>query len=257
MVQDPFGAETPAEVPLARAPLVRVIAQLRYPEILSVEKRDFVAPFQEAIRAEYPILRPESKVVIDEGVPAATIAWRFFDKSGNWRVSVTPHFLALETTSYTNRADFFARLGRLVAALQTHFNPALVDRLGVRYVNRITGDALAVIDQLFRPEVCGLLATNLGGRTVHTMSESMFEQGDARLLARWGLVPPDMTVDPSTIEPIAEKSFLLDLDMSTASSVPFDAGEIVACARRYAERIYMMFRWAVRPAFLERYGAAT
>ena len=47
---DPLVAPLPAEVPLNHAPLVRVIAQLRFPEILSVEQRDFVAPFQEAIR---------------------------------------------------------------------------------------------------------------------------------------------------------------------------------------------------------------
>jgi len=56
---DPLVAPLPAEVPLKNAPLERVIAQLRFPEILSVEQRDFVAPFQEAIRSKYPVLRQE------------------------------------------------------------------------------------------------------------------------------------------------------------------------------------------------------
>ena len=56
---DPFVAALPAEVPLKDAPLVRVIAQIRFPEILSIEQRDFVAPFQEAIRGTYSVLRQE------------------------------------------------------------------------------------------------------------------------------------------------------------------------------------------------------
>ena len=58
-IDNPLEAPTPEEVPLNDAPLVRVIAQLRFPEILSVEQREFVAPFQEATRSRYPVLRQE------------------------------------------------------------------------------------------------------------------------------------------------------------------------------------------------------
>ncbi|MGD8207441.1 MAG: TIGR04255 family protein, partial [Thiohalocapsa sp.] len=57
--ETPLTGPPPAEVPLSDAPLVRVIAQVRFPLVASVEKGDFIAPFQEAIRAEYPVLRPE------------------------------------------------------------------------------------------------------------------------------------------------------------------------------------------------------
>ncbi len=48
-IDDPLVAAPPAEVPLDDAPLVRVIAQIRFPEILAVEQRDAVAPFQAAL----------------------------------------------------------------------------------------------------------------------------------------------------------------------------------------------------------------
>lgn len=51
---NPFGAPGPDEVPLERAPLVRVIAQLRFPPIVSLGRADFIGPFQEAIRSRYP-----------------------------------------------------------------------------------------------------------------------------------------------------------------------------------------------------------
>ena len=83
----PFEAGLPPEVPLANAPLVRVIAQLRFPEILSVEQRDFVASFQEAIRSTYSVLRQEHTqgILLSPGSVAPAkpqVAWRFSDAGG-------------------------------------------------------------------------------------------------------------------------------------------------------------------------------
>jgi len=256
---DPLVAPLPAEVPLKDAPLVRVIAQLRFPEILSVEQRDFVAPFQEAIRSVYPVLRQEQTQGIMFGpaglAPAKPqIAWRFGDTDGHWRVSLAPDFLALETTKYVSRADFFGRLTAVAQALDEHIGPAQVDRLGVRYIDRITGAAVDEIAKLVRPEVRGITGTIAAAHASHALSESMFEVEGARVLARWGFLPRGATVDPAAIEPANEKSWLLDLDMFSATPMPFVVNRVVEQAQRYAERIYTIFRWAVTDDFLARYG---
>lgn len=256
---DPFVAPLPAEVPLTDAPLVRVIAQVRFPEILSVERRDFVAPFQDAIRSIYPVLRQEQMQGVlfgPDGVAAAKqqTAWRFSDVEGNWRVSLTPEFLALETTKYLSRADFFGRLKLLVETLEERINPGQVDRLGVRYIDRITGDGVDDIAKLVRTEVRGIAGTAAATHVGHTLTETMFVQGDSSLVARWGCLPPGVSVDPSAIEPSQEKSWILDLDMFSTAPVPFVAERILAEAQRYAERIYTVFRWAVTDEFLMRYG---
>lgn len=257
---DPFVAPLSSEVPLSDAPLVRVIAQLRFPEILSVEQRGFVAPFQEAIRNTYPVLRQEQTqgiLLSPDGSAAQAkplIAWRFNDIEGHWRVSLTPEFLALETTKYVSRSDFFGRLKLLVEALDEHIGPSQLDRLGVRYIDRITGDAVDDITKLVRPEVRGITGTIAAKHAVHAISESMFELPNARVLARWGCLPPGATVDPAAIEPDAEKSWILDLDMFSDAPMPFVVEHVVAEAQRYAERIYTVFRWAVTDDFLARYG---
>ncbi len=259
VMMDPLEAPLPAEVPLKAAPLVRVIAQLRFPEILSMEQRDFVAPFQEAIRSRYPVLRQEQTQDLLLGpavlVPARPqIAWRFGDTDGHWRVSLTPKFLALETTKYDNRSDFLSRLKEVALALDEHIDPAQVDRLGVRYIDRLTGAAVDDIAKLVRPEVRGITGTIAAKHALHALSESMFELKDARILARWGVLPPGATVDPAAMEPATEKSWLLDLDMFSAAPMPFAVNEVVERARRYAERIYTIFRWAVTDELLVRYG---
>lgn len=258
-IVDPFVAALPAEVPLKDAPLVRVIAQFRFPEILSVEQRDFVAPFQEAIRRTYSVLRQEQTQGIllspSGAAPAKSqIAWRFSDTEGFWRVSLTPEFLALETTKYVSRSDFFGRLKSLAEALDEHIEPGQLDRLGVRYIDRITGDAVDDIAKLVRPEVRGITGTIAATHAVHALSESMFELPEARVLARWGCLPPGATVDPAAIEPENEKSWILDLDMFSSAPMPFIVEDVVAEAQRYAERIYTVFRWAVTDDFLVRYG---
>lgn len=256
---DPLVSSPPAEVPLTNAPLVRVITQVRFPEILSIEQSDFVAPFQEAIRGVYGVLRKEQTqgFIVGPGGPVPAklqVAWRFIDSAGHWRVSLTPDFLALETTNYTNRSDFLGRFSLVAEALAEHVAPSQVDRLGVRYIDRITGADVDDLKKLVRAEVCGIAGTSAATHAVHSLSESVFELPEAGVTARWGRMPAGATVDPAALEPVNEKSWILDLDMYSTTPISFAVEELLARARSYSERIYTIFRWAVTDAFLLRFG---
>lgn len=259
MVKDPFTDQPPKEVPLPNAPLVRVIAQIRFPLVAAIEQRDFIAPFQETIRSTYPILRQEQTQELLLGANAAAArrvgtVWRFSSEDKHWRVSLTSDFLALETTKYTSRNDFLERFDSIVAALASRIDPKLTDRLGIRYIDRITGDALAEIANMIRPEVRGLVGTPAECSVSHSISETVFTRSDEMVLARWGRLPPNATVDPSAIEPANVASWILDLDMSSTTAVPFAVERVIADARRYTERLYTFFRWAVTPDFLRHFG---
>jgi len=259
--QTPLTGPPPAEVPLPDAPLVRVIAQVRFPLVASVEKRDFIAPFQEAIRAEYPVLRPEqsrSVVLGHQGVmdARANTVWRFHDASSTWRVTLAPDFLALETGRYTSRDDFLDRLKRVLEALVAHVDPKVIDRLGVRYIDRVASDNLVDLPQLVRPEVCGVLSTAMAPHASHSISEALFALPDnsGQVMTRWGLVPANGTVDPAAVDPIDEPSWLLDVDAFRAETRDLDVEAALQQAREFSERIYSVFRWAVTDEFLRRYG---
>jgi len=259
--ETPLTGAPPVEVPLKDAPLVRVIAQVRFPLVASVEKRDFMAPFQEAIRSAYPVLRPEqsrSIVFGPQGVmdTCENTIWRFDDASGVWRVTLAPDFLALETSFYTSRDDFLDRLKRVLEALVSHVDPKLIDRLGVRYIDRVTGSNLSDLPQLVRPEVCGVLSTPLAFHALHSISETVFVLPDnaGQVMARWGLVPAHGTVDPAAVDAIDEPSWLLDVDAFRAETRELDVEAAVQQARGFTERIYSVFRWAVTNEFLRRYG---
>jgi uncharacterized protein (TIGR04255 family) len=260
---NPLIKTPPEEVPLANAPLVCVLAQVRFPLIASIEKRDFIAPFQEDIRETYPVLRPEQVrgvIITPQGVSEAPSnnIWRFSElEEKGWRVSLAPDFLALETKSYTSRNDFLDRLERVLISLKTHINPSVIDRLGIRYIDRISGkEEMPDIKSLVRSEVAGIVSTELGKQVQHTLTESIFNlpNTEDQLLARWGLLPARGTIDPSTIEPLDKPSWILDLDIYRAKQQDFKIELLMIQARQFAERIYTVFRWIVTDNFLRQYG---
>ncbi len=256
--QSPLWGPSPAEVPLAAPPLVQVIAQVRFPVIASVETDGFIAPFQEAVRAEYPVLQLEEErrvQYVDGAYTGLTKTWRFRDVDGAFQLTLTSSFLALETGRYTSRDDFLARLRGALLALREHVAPERIDRLGIRYIDRVTGENLNDLSELVRPEVCGVLSTSLSGHLRHVVSEHLFALPNAAafLMARWGLVPGGSIVDPA-VEPVDEPSWLLDLDAFQGQTQALDVDTVVSQTRGLAERIYSLFRWVVTDEFLRRYG---
>ena len=260
----PLAGPPPPEVPLTDPPLVRVIAQVRFPLIASLEKREFIASFQEAIRGRYPVLHPEeSRGVVfgPQGIVDArsNTSWRFTEASGPWRVTLASDFLALETTRYSCRDDFMQRFRVVLQALKDHVDPKVVDRLGVRYIDRVVGPNLTDLPQLVRPQVAGILGSPLSAHVAHAISENVFVlPGDeGQVTVRWGLLPAQSTIDPGGLEPIAEPSWILDTDAFQsfpAGSRELSVNSVVEQARGFAERIYSIFRWTVTDEFLRRYG---
>jgi uncharacterized protein (TIGR04255 family) len=260
----PFGPSV-QEVPLTRAPLVNVIAQVRFPAVMKIEADSgFVATFQESIRKDYPILRPERQlgVMIGPGgvqpQDAGTV-WRFETRDPDaWQVTLAPTFVSLSAKRYTRRSDLLARLTVVLHALEGWLHPNVCDRIGVRYVDRVTGDWLARLSELVRPEILGVAGDEaaLGSvEVVHALSDTLFRLDDSsQLRGRWGRLPAGATYDPG-IEPAREPSWVLDLDHYTSQPEDFDLAAIGGKVADFCDRIYTFFRWAVTDAFLDEFGA--
>jgi len=72
---DPLRDPPPTEVPLKNPPLLRVIAQVRFPTLLAVRSADRVSGFQDALRDQYPYLEREDIAMLLVGpisVPEAS-----------------------------------------------------------------------------------------------------------------------------------------------------------------------------------------
>lgn len=266
MTVNPLVDPIPAEVPLRKAPLVRVIAQVRFPTIAAIESPQLLAPFQEAIRGRYPFLRQEKSpnIVFGSGglqLDGGSSIWRFSSSSEHkpsdgWTIALTKDFLALETQKYTSRKDFMERLAEAVEALQKAFAPPGVDRLGVRYIDRIEGEDVEHLQRFIQPHILGVLAMPISDHVrQHALTDVQFSIDAGNIRARWGRLPARSTFDPVAIDPIEKDSWVLDLDaFSENKALSFEPVAVVALAREFAERIYAMFRWAVTDDFLKRFG---
>ncbi|WP_208027475.1 TIGR04255 family protein [Rhabdothermincola sediminis] len=262
-VETPFGPAV-EEIPLPGTPLVLALAQVRFPQIISIETNEaFIASFQELIREEYPILNQveESAVLIGAEGPVQRErhrVWRFSQPKDGWQVALTKDFIALTSHEYTSRGDFLSRLRRLLVALDDTIGPKVCTRLGIRYVDRLTDDGkLASIDRLVNEPIRGAARVGLGEPSVeelHALSDHLYRLHDESALhARWGFVPPGATFDPG-IEPADSASWVLDLDAYSTEPVEWSPETLVERSRIFCERIYRYFRWAVTDDFLIEHG---
>ncbi len=260
--ENPLRSESPAEIHLDNAPLVRVIGQIQFPGIESINDGKFVAPFQEEIRDDFPILGTErlegfrlthgSPV---EAAPPRTI-WRFVTQDNNWRLSLASDFIALETTKYSNRSDFISKLKKAYGVLINTFKVPLVNRVGLRYIARVKAPEMSDIEELVRPEVFGMLSMPLFSDAKLALQDNIFKLHDidGEIRARWGIVPANASIDPSAIEAIPEQTWIFDLDVSSSPEKNFSEEEIAVHLTTFAEKSYSLFRWAVTDEFLRRYG---
>ena len=260
---DPLFGAAPEEIPLPAAPLVTVLSQVRFPEIISIRQKSFIAGFQELVREDYPLIRDEQVKAIEFDEHGAKVAvsdesvWRFIDERGTWRLTLTPSFFSLETRKYISRADFTDRLGKIIESAGKTLKPTHVTRIGMRYVDRVPLKGDATLDGMLRPEMLGLAGSSIREGIDHAISEVMCKVKEGQMLARWGLLPGRGTHDPEIMPPASDPSWFLDIDTFANyqnSPVRYESGMIRSTALALATRSYSFFRWAVTRQFLEAFG---
>lgn len=263
--QSPFSTPFPDDVQLTNSPLVRVIAQVRFPTILSVERNDFIADFQEAIREKFPILRPDKSIRLhftteDASRQTETTLWRFVSSDGKWGTTLSSEFLSFETNAYTNRPDFTVRFAEVLNALVAHVRPDTLDRLGVRFCNHLSGENLReVLGGMVRPEFAGSLVHSTIPELLQSATVQVFNLPDelGQLALRSGLTPPKGNPDPSIYPKSDHYSWNLDLDAYATALGDFDVPKAVHRTEALAREIYRLFRWVMTEEFLRDQGGAS
>ena len=258
----PLGGPPPAEINLPQAPLVRVLAQVRFPGILKIENKDVVSSFQEEIRRDYPLFEQQATQVVEvqvgPGGPAIKQApatnWRFQDADRNWRLSLSTDALSIEVEKYTSRDDFLARWAGALAAAQRIFDPRIAVRIGMRYIDRVVDEPFASIDELIHTEILGFARPPLREHVHHALSEATLAVEEGEVLLRWGIMPANGTVDPNVLPPVTISSWILDIDVFSGVQRPFENVQLGKSFRALAERAYTVFRYMTKPQFLKTYG---
>ncbi len=259
----PLGGQAPTEIPLAMSPLARVLAQVRFSSVLKIDSKEGVAPLQEELRSHYPLLEQvlSQQLHIDMtpgggGIrPITNNVWRFSDAEHGFVLSLTSDTLTLEARYYPGRAAFLDRWADALVRVERVFAPGLALRTGARYLNRLTGDSLDRLPEWVRPSLIGVAQPDLREHVNQAISEANLRVEEGDLMLRWGILPANATIDPGLLEPTAEWSWILDVDVSSGQQKPFDAKALTEEYSRLMERAYAVFRWVVTEDGLNHFGA--
>jgi uncharacterized protein (TIGR04255 family) len=250
---------------LSPTPLRFVICQVRFPAILTTTTPAGIAPFQEAIRKEYPLARAEAEVSLlltSGSVPQQQDArlWRFEDVNRRWAVVLGNEFIGIETRQYDRFEELRERLDRLLTVFGEMYQPSFMTRIGLRFVDEIRGDGDGP-DRwrgIIEPEFLGpVMLGALASKTVQALQELQlrFDHGES-VAMRHGHLPTGTTVQPGPHETAPSGSFyLLDLDAShtfePSDGVALDKELVMEHIDRFHAALYQLFRAAITKEYAE------
>ncbi len=258
----PFTGDSDRRFRLDAAPLELVLCQIRWPPMnhLHGDLKNVVESFGRLI-PEYQLYSSPSELAWEltptgllQAPASVSHTWSRADRSAT--VTLSPTFVTLSDRNYSDFKGFAAELAKVISAVREALNVPLFDRVGVRYINRIS-DPIKVekIDQLVKPELMGHQALNAASDDVvlvQAITQSLYQVGEGYLQARSGIVPPGETVDPALM-PLDTPSWVLDIDSFNQSEAVFSSEAILAHASKLSDAAYDFFKLVIRDSFIDEF----
>ncbi|HVH46236.1 MAG TPA: TIGR04255 family protein [Labilithrix sp.] len=254
---------------LHKSPLVMVLAQVRISHVAKMG--DYVDDVQEQLRqsgfprfeegrAHEILLRPGLQPEIREHS-----RWEFQNKERSAAIIVMQNAIVLHTNSY-DTFDHFAKSLRLaLEVIGDAAKPALVERLGLRYVDLIRPEAGESWTAYLKEGLHGLRPEAIGMTEGLQRHETVGTTKAGQLVVRCvqskdgGFLPADLspsTLDYSTVSVRpGELVTLLDLDHFSPATRDFDVDEVMAAMWELHENLDVSFRDAVTEHALKKWEA--
>jgi uncharacterized protein (TIGR04255 family) len=256
------------EIHLHEAPLAKVLTLVSFSRTPALTTDAAEAQIADLL-GRYPVRRRQligPPTVVIQGQPmqmpvfpgTAPLILTFSQPTGSWTVTLTDASVAIDTSDYSSRDDFCERALEVFNAVAKVALPPVVDRLGVRYINRLTGLALGQLDEWVIPQLQSLHGSVEGMAVHHSVTDTVIDISPTdRFQVRTGLLPPNTAFDPA-LPPVNEPSWLLDMDgFTTQAGFPFDPEALANKVRSFAETAYAFFRFATTESFQEAHQAET
>ena len=160
-----------------------------------------------------------------------------------------PDHVVLETSRYTTwSGDFEHRLGNLLDATAQHISPVLEQRVGLRYVDRITEPLVKEVSgwrDYISPAFLGPVLDEPIGDAVRAAQQQIdLDLGDSVTAS----IRHGFFADPTRDGAL---TYLLDVDVYREIGQPFDVAGIKAALEIFHERSLQIFQRVVTPRMLD------
>lgn len=239
---------------LPKSPLELVVCQVRHDD--RPMDADAALAIQEALggvngffpRIEQVELRVASMTVgpgiASAGPTESFHGWHFKSADGSWTAALLPGHFSLETTRYSRWPDFEARLFDLTQAVASTAPPVMEQRLGLRYVDRLSGldvQEPAQWSKWIAPSILGpVLHPIIGAGVTSTRQQIDLDLGDGHAcVLRHG------TVRDTEAPGDAEVTYLLDFDIYRSQSRRFVPDDVAEATKAFHEKADALFRQVI------------
>jgi uncharacterized protein (TIGR04255 family) len=258
---------------LRNAPLVHVLADVQFSQVFGLEER--VVRLQAAFKElGFPWVQEGmiQQVTAVAGSPPEVTLRRRYDFRGAERttaIALTESAIALHTTAYTHDEPFLSQVGSVLSGFLEVVDPPLVERIGIRYLDRIASSRDVPLDHLVVPGMLGFLGAPvlMGSELLGMRTETVSRTADGILAVRSGVLGPNQIV-PWDLQPgmlvypkradHAESALFLDFDHYVqlgAEAFPMAADPVLEHLKSLHRAVRAAFRQAVTPKAIEIWGS--
>lgn len=234
--------------------LERALAVVRFAPVVKLTvDTSVIAELQDRFRTDFPLFERKSEGGVQIELQAnGEVSQSAFEEQSlvfttadrQAKAVVSSNFLALDVTQhgYSSWPWFIDTMRTLLRHLVDLAEPALVQRLGVRYLN--TGPAegeadprnFCTRDLISVSGVEGLRAADLLWQ---------FNVSEGHLVLRNGVMPPNSSYDPSFFAGRDASAWYLDIDVFSADQEPFDVDKMSESLFAQAKRLHAIYYWAM------------
>jgi uncharacterized protein (TIGR04255 family) len=254
MLQLPEGDSTP----LKSSPLELVVCQVRFEETLAVIDGRVILGIHGDLGGKtgrFRRVEPAKSAQVEFNMAApidfpraiGRTGWRLIAEDNSTTATVMPDAVSLETLDYSTWTDFRGALDDLIAAVEKHVGPALEQRLGLRYVNRL-GEPGASSPHEWKGRIAGSMLGAIehpvlgdGVSSSQTQVELEIDES-VRCLLRYGVVPDPGRAGLST--------YVLDIDVYRQTVEPFNPSGIIETASQFNGIALGVFQQTLEPVYL-------
>jgi uncharacterized protein (TIGR04255 family) len=249
-------------VHLTHAPLLLVLAQVRFSTVLKMQ--EFLPEIQEQLRnSDLPKFRNiQTQTAVGlfsaEQPPRLTsdTNWEFVAKDDRTMATLGTNSISLLTTAYQTFPDFTKTLAKVLETVRTAANVSLRERIGLRYVDVIVPFGGKGLSDYIVDEVLGFSLAKLGLNTASSVAAMLGKSALGTFILRASRLPNGSVV-PGDLSPFKletdkpltlEKEFcLLDFDHFNEGTKDFDVAQTMREFEELHDLIERAFNAAVKP----------